>query len=57
MTRKHFEAIATILSERSDQAAVRNMAHDLAAYFKIINPAFDTIRFLEACGIGTGVRA
>lgn len=55
MTRKHFEAIASILSdnrfEGGRKEAVRSIARDLADYFDDVNPYFDRERFLAASGV------
>lgn len=51
MTKKHFEAIARILSVQNDRDAAGHTARDLARYFSTQNPAFDTARFLKACGV------
>lgn len=55
MTKKHFEAIATILFEVHDDyphdGAVDAMASRLADYFKAENPRFDRDKFLTACGL------
>ena len=47
MTRKHFEAVAGILES---QGADYRACLDFAVYFKDLNPRFDTVRFLTACG-------
>lgn len=55
MTKKHFEAIAAILSEVHDDyrhdGAVDAMASRMADYFKSQNPRFDRDQFLAACGV------
>ena len=55
MTRKHFEAIANILSlhaARPDSRKLINgLALDLSIAFKEHNPRFDVVRFLNACGL------
>jgi hypothetical protein len=53
MTRKHFQAIATIIDvarDEYDNETAERIAGDLAAYFQGVNPRFDVARFLEACG-------
>jgi hypothetical protein len=63
MTRKHYEAIATIINDNlcdvepaagfdeGYDAGVREVAHRLESYFAADNPNFDSVRFLTACGI------
>lgn len=48
MTRKHFEAIARILAASSDRQVT---ARALCDVFAEINPRFDAVRFLAACGV------
>lgn len=48
MTRKHFKAIAEIISSQPDVSIT--LAEELASYFKSDNPNFDRDRFLTACG-------
>lgn len=52
MTRKHFEAIASIIDSQrvAGQAAVWNLTIALADYFQRENPRFDRNAFLTACG-------
>lgn len=53
MTRKHFEAIAYIVNvarQEFDSETAERIAGDLAAYFQGLNPNFDRVRFLTACG-------
>lgn len=47
MTKKHYEAIARLLS---GQNADLDLCESLARYFKSENPNFDRQRFLKACG-------
>lgn len=55
MTKKHYEAIAAILStwmkagERTD--VVSAIAYELAVYFAQENPRFLQDKFLKACGV------
>jgi hypothetical protein len=63
MTKKHFIAIARMLANRYGfnystidfdngyNAAVENIAKDLADYFEDENPRFDRDTFLAACGL------
>lgn len=55
MTKKHFEAIAAILSEVHEDyrfdGAVDAVANRLSDYFKSENSRFDRDRFLAACGV------
>jgi hypothetical protein len=59
MTKRHFEAIARILKERSEATRgndfdgfvqVDAIADALADFFAAENPRFDRLRFLIACG-------
>lgn len=64
MTKKHFEAIAKIISEHGPvpgaddfgnqcyERARRAITWDLADYFHQANPRFDRLRFLRACNVG-----
>jgi hypothetical protein len=56
MTRKHFEAIASIIKANLDisdhmveRQAIKVVAMDMADYFAGQNPLFDRQRFLKAC--------
>lgn len=62
MTKKHFEAIARIVSKYIDPDAAAGyddgvsagasfVAEEMADYFEIINPNFNRAQFLTACGI------
>jgi hypothetical protein len=61
MTKKHYEAIAAILSryketplyekDWSDYRTNEHIAHELADYFATDNKNFNRARFLTACGI------
>lgn len=62
MTRKHFEAIASLISKYTDPLAAPGydkgvhhgamfIADELADYFAAENPRFDRARFLKACGL------
>ena len=47
MTKKDFIAVAEIIREHGNA----QIARELAKVFKQQNPRFDTVRFLEACGV------
>lgn len=67
MTKRHFEAVATIIArhratadmhaERGHEGAetaqgvIANIARDMADLFADENPRFDRGRFLKACGV------
>lgn len=57
MTKKHYEAMATIIKEAYDKCPTQNttryddIVYPLADYFATDNPKFDRERFLTACGI------
>jgi hypothetical protein len=53
MTKKHYEAIAAILSKHNatDKTLVASAARCLADYFATDNKNFDRARFLASCGI------
>ncbi len=58
MTKKHFEAIASIIECNlvgkhiaTPEKQLENLAEDLADYFQTIEPRFKRDRFLTACGI------
>lgn len=60
MTKKDFIAVAKIIRELGqlnrdfdDEAkfTANRIARELAKVFKQQNPRFDTVRFLEACGV------
>ena len=66
LTKKHFKAIAEIVSESQDLVCADDLAHlstglwrikphdfcnKLADYFAADNPQFDRERFLSACGL------
>ena len=53
LSRKHYVAVAAILSEYTDNGTHTPgfIAEDLASYFASDNPAFDRQRFLKACGV------
>lgn len=48
MTKQHFKVIAEIL--RANHADY-DMAASFAHYFQRLNPRFDRVRFMHACGI------
>lgn len=56
MTKKHFIIIARILNaearnfkpESITRVAIDNIARNLAAEFRAVNPLFDSNRFMEA---------
>lgn len=60
MTKKHFEKIAQTIKwelgkwpeDSQAEDALTNIANELAAEFKGVNPRFDRGRFLAACGVG-----
>jgi len=47
MTRKHFKALATILSENNCDV---NLLKDIMLFCKSHNSNFDSVRFVEASG-------
>ena len=47
MTRKHFKALATILSEINCDV---NLLKDIMLFCKSHNSNFDSFRFIDACG-------
>lgn len=66
MSKKHYEAIASLLKQRRDNeagsraqgagtraavATIDAVALDLAGYFAADNQRFDKSRFLKACGV------
>ena len=63
MTKKDFIAVAEIIREHGNifshncsfddgaKFAANRIALELAKVFKQQNPRFDTVRFLEACGV------
>ena len=58
MTKKHYEALARILSSQmcdaemeTCQHTVRLITRDIADYLATENPRFDRSRFLKACGL------
>ena len=62
MTKKDFIAVAEIIREHGNifigssfddgaKFAANRIARELAKVFKQQNPRFDTVRFLEACGV------
>jgi hypothetical protein len=60
LSRKDYIKIASILSKvnskarnESEYMIVRRIAEGLATYMKLDNSAFDTRRFLLACGVDT----
>lgn len=54
MTKKHFIEIAATIKrlkdDGMDEATLRKVATELCRTFRGINPAFQSLRFLEACG-------
>lgn len=53
MTKKHFEAIALVVSRIGNTAIRLDLAADLAELFAGWNPRFDMHRFLDACKPGS----
>ena len=53
MTKKHFEAIARILLNNSNEGfgSITDVAKDLATLFQSENPRFNRSQFLIACGV------
>lgn len=51
MTKKHFQIIANIINLHGTSPTARAMALDFSVAFKSLNPRFDTVRFLNACGL------
>ena len=61
MTRKHFEAVASVIKQNLDTAAragdghsvmtCKDIALGLAYQFAAFNSNFDRTRFLRACGL------
>jgi len=53
MTRKHFEAIASIFANHPaiKSSEVKSIGYDMADYLGTQNPNFDRARFLAAAGI------
>ena len=58
MTKKHFKAIAGIIKEdipiAKNHAAylrIEHIAEKLADFCATMNPLFDRVKFLKACGI------
>ena len=51
MTKKHFQIIADIVKLHGTSPTARAMALDFSVAFKKENPRFDTVRFLNACGL------
>ena len=50
MTKKHYEAIAKILSHGKDQLTDKaKLTKKLADYFATDNPKFNRDKFIEAC--------
>ncbi len=65
MTRKDFEAIASIIKEfkqnidphlLTTNTYINMMVRDLSNYFKQSNSAFDKERFMKACGYDGGLK-
>ena len=61
-TRKHYKAIAEIISERTivlgtakGEIEKRTFVSDLAGYFQQDNPQFSQQKFLVACGVAKKV--
>jgi hypothetical protein len=55
MTKKHFVKIAATIRyfvENPQPLVADKLAKALAGEFKQINPNFDRVKFLKACGVG-----
>lgn len=57
MTRKHFEAIAANFAWQNQQVltpeaerTLRNLAVDMCATFRTVNPNFNSAKFMHAAG-------
>lgn len=50
-TKRHFEAIAEILSGYTDSSKVRMLTAELADLFEETNSRFNRERFYTACGM------
>jgi hypothetical protein len=50
LSKKYYEDIARILRGHKD---INDLIYELATYFSVDNPRFDTERFLRACGINS----
>lgn len=51
MTRKDFEAFAAAVRVLPTETERRQMAQFLLPILRASNPAFDSARFLQACGL------
>lgn len=51
MTKKHFEALAAITAQISNEQTRRFTAENQADYFASVNPLFDRNGYLRACGL------
>ena len=51
MSRKDFQMIADILKRHGHTPTAQAMALDFAVAFQKVNPRFDKVRFLNACGL------
>ncbi len=51
MTRKDFQMIADIIKLHGTNPAAKAMALDFSIAFQEVNPRFDKVRFLNACGL------
>jgi hypothetical protein len=53
MTKKHFIAMAKVIAQlaKEDKRRAQNSADDFMKLAKQINPRFDRVRFLTACGL------
>jgi len=51
MSRKDFQLIADILKQHKTSPTARAMALDFVIAFQKVNPRFDKVRFLNACGL------
>lgn len=55
-SRKHFQQVADIVKNISDEKERHSVAHHHATIFKAQNPRFDHNRFMDACGVKCHVK-
>jgi len=53
MSKKHYEAIASLIKKRSPQNhwSFNMLVRDLCETFKAENPRFNESKFIKACGL------